>query len=108
MKSQVNIHASKKESDVSTVSKQKGMVPKLVTSKSQILAAYSDVFDGIGHFPGPPYNIQVDSSFTPKQTPCWPVPVHIKEPFKQEIDKMLQASFEACSPSYSWDQQFFS
>ena len=29
------------------------MIPKLVTSKEQILAAYSDVFDGIGCFPGP-------------------------------------------------------
>ena len=48
------------------------------------------VFDGIGHFPGPLYHIQVDSSVTPKQTPCQQIPVHLKEAFKKEIDKMLQ------------------
>ena len=37
-----------------------------------------------------PYHIQVDPSVTPKQTPCQPVPVHLKQPFKQEIHKMLQ------------------
>ena len=25
------------------------------------------------------------------QTPCQPVSVHLREPFKQEIDEMLQA-----------------
>ena len=67
------------------------MVPKLITSKDQILAAYSDVFDGIGYFPGSQCHIQVIPDVTPKQTPCQPVPVHLKEPFNQEIDKMLQA-----------------
>ena len=27
----------------------------------------------------------------PKQTSCWPIPVHLKEAFKKEIGKMLQA-----------------
>ena len=27
----------------------------------------------------------------PKQTPCRPVPIHLKDAFKQEIDKMLKA-----------------
>ena len=88
IKSQVNVYVSKKES---TMSNQQGLVYKLITSKDQFLQAYSDVFDGIGHFPGPPHHIQVDPSITPNQTPSQPVPVHLKEPFKQEIDKMLQA-----------------
>ena len=41
---------------------------------------------------GPPYTIHLDSSVQPKETPCRPVPIHLKETFKQEIDKMLQAS----------------
>ena len=55
------------------------------------MAQYPDVFEGIGKFPGPPYTIYLDASFTPKQTSCWPVPIHLKECFKKEIDKMLQA-----------------
>ena len=49
------------------------------------------MFDGIDTFPGPPYNIQLDPSIPSKQTPHYPVPVHFKESFKQEIDKMLKA-----------------
>ena len=90
-KSQVNVHVSKKESTVSTVSNWQGMVLKLITSKDWILLTYPDVFDGIGCFPGSWHNIQVDPSITPKQTPSKTVPVHLKDTFKQEIDKMLQA-----------------
>ena len=45
---------------------------------------YSDVFEGIGKFPGPPYHIQVDPNVTPKQTPYRPIPIHLKEAFKKK------------------------
>ena len=66
------------------------MVSKLITSKEKNVANYSDVCDGIGHFPGAPYHIQVDPCVTHMQTPCQLIPVHLKESFKKEIDKMLQ------------------
>ena len=74
-----------------TTSVQNPDVKKLTTSKEQILTHYPDVFEGFGKFPGPPYSIQLDPSISPKQTPCHPVPVHLKESFKQEIDRMLKA-----------------
>ena len=55
----VSVHRSKKEvcaqsnNQVLTVPDAKQLVPKLVTSKEQILQSYPDVFEGIGHFPGP-------------------------------------------------------
>ena len=64
---------------------------KNITSKDLIMKHYPDVFEGIGKFPGPLYTIHLDPSVQPKQTPCRPVPIHLKETFKQEIDKMLQA-----------------
>ena len=64
---------------------------KLITSKGHIMAQYPDVFEGIGKFLGSPYTIHLDPDVTPKQTACWPVPIHLKESFKKEIDKMLQA-----------------
>ena len=70
--------------------RQKYVVPKLVSSKEHILCEYSDVFEGIGSFSGLPYHTQIDLSITPKQTLCCPIPVHPKEVFKQEVDKMLQ------------------
>ena len=55
------------------------------------MAQYSDVFEGVGKFPGEPYKICLDPKIPPKQTPCWPVLVHLKHAFKAEIDKMLKA-----------------
>ena len=48
-------------------------------------------FEGIGKFLGKPYEIQLDPKVPPKQTPCRPVPIHLKDAFKQEIDRMLKA-----------------
>ena len=76
-KSKISVHVSKKESEVSTVPNYRGLESKLITSKDQIPTYYSDVFYGIGHFPGPPYHIQVNPSVMPKQTPCRPIPVHL-------------------------------
>ena len=45
---------------------------------------------GLADFQGPPYHIQLDPGVTPKQTPCHPIPVHLKEAFQQEVNKMLQ------------------
>ena len=70
--------------------KHRNEAPKLITSKDQILCKYPDVFDGIGNFSGPFYHIQIDQSVTSKQTPCCQIPVHLKDAFKQEINKMLQ------------------
>ena len=66
------------------------MVSKLVTSKEQIMIQYPDVFEGIGRFPGPPYKINLNQSIPLKQTPGHPIPIHLKESFKKQIDKMLQ------------------
>ena len=77
------------QTPVTTIVK-KQEVHKLI-SKEQIRTQYPDVCEGIGKFPGPPYKIQLDPSMSPKQTPCCPVLVHLKESFKQEIDKMLKA-----------------
>ena len=64
--------------------------PSLLQAEMKFLLLTQDMFDGTGYFPGPQYHIQVDPSVMPKQTPCQPIPVHLKESFKQEIDKMLQ------------------
>ena len=89
----VSVNRSKKE--VSAQSRHQvdvqQLLSKLVTNKEQIFQSYPDVFEGIGCFPGPPYHIQIDLSITPKQSLCRPIPVHLKETFQQEIDKMLKA-----------------
>ena len=84
--------AQRKQQDVTAQTpafKEKG--PKLITSKEMIMHEYPDVFQGIGKFPGPDYHIQLDPSIPLKQTPCQPIPIHLKNQFQQEINKMLQA-----------------
>ena len=86
------VATQKKMSERSTqppASKEKG--PKLITNKEMIIREYPDVFQGIGKFPGPDYHIQIDPSVAPKQTPCRPIPIHLKVQFQQEINKMLEA-----------------
>ena len=73
---------------------QTNLIPEdnqLITRKEQILVRYPDVFEGIGKFPGKPYEIQLDPKVPPKQTPCRPIPIHLKDAFKHEIDKILKA-----------------
>ena len=65
----------------------------IVKNKTDIKEHYADVVEGVGRFPGEPYHIQVDPKVPPKQTPVRPVAVHLKEAFKQELDKMLQAGY---------------
>ena len=83
--------AAQSQQQVGTTQINKKHPNKLVTSKDQIMAQYPDVFEGIGKYPGPPYTIHLDPSVQPKQTPCRPIPIHLKESFKKEIDRMLQA-----------------
>ena len=64
---------------------------QLITREEQIMTRFPYVFEGIGKFPGKPYKIQLDPKVAPKQTPCRPIPIHPKEAFKAEIDKMLMA-----------------
>ena len=93
----VSVHRSRKEvsaqstNQVVTVPDVKQLVPKLVTSKEQIIQSHPDVSEDIQCSPGPTYHIQIDHSKTLKQTSCRPIPVHLKEAFQQEIDKMFKA-----------------
>ena len=72
-----------------------------------MLARFPDVFKGIGKFPGKPYKIQLDPNVLPKLTPCMPIPIHLKEAFKTEIDKMLKAGIlEPVQEATPWINSF--
>ena len=64
---------------------------RIKKTKEQIQNQYPELFKGIGQFPGEPYHIHTNPSITPKQTPCRPIPVYLKQTFQQEIEKMLTA-----------------
>ena len=94
--SQQSVHrsqqvATQSKQQVETTQNKKRQANKLITSKDQIMIQYPDVFEEMGKFPGPQYTIHLKPSIQPKQTPCQPVPIHLKESFKKDLDKMLQA-----------------
>ena len=53
--------------------------------KQDILEAYSDVFTGIGKFPGPPYKFQLKPNVKPARHAPRHVPIHLQEAFHKEI-----------------------
>ena len=75
---------------MSTDTVQKSELNIVIISKEQILSSYPDILKCIGRFPGPLYHIQVNPNITTKQNPCQLEPIHLKETFKKEKDKMLQ------------------
>ena len=88
-KQEVSAQTTKQEVATQTPTARR-QVSKLITSKEMLLCECPYVFEGIGKFPGPDYHTQIDPSIPPKQTPCQPIPIHLKEKFQQEINKMLQ------------------
>ena len=57
--------------------------------------------------PGPPYTIHLDPSIHPKPTPCRPVPIHLKESFKKELDRMLQVGvLKPLTEATPWNNSF--
>ena len=71
------------------------------------MVRFPDVFEGIGKFPGEPYKIQLDPKVPPKHTPSRPVPIHLKEAFKAEIDKILKAGIlKPVQEAMSWINSF--
>ena len=53
--------------------------------KENIPETYTDVFTGIGKFPGPPYKFQLKPNAKPARHAPRRVPIHLQEAFHQEI-----------------------
>ena len=56
--------------------------------KVDILKAYTDIFTGIGKFPGPPYKFQLKPNAKLARHALRRVPIHLQEAFHQEIKNL--------------------
>ena len=102
-----SIHDNKSKQMMDQASIEHKTPRKLVTQKEHIMDQYPAVFEGIGQFPGEPYHNQIDQKVLPKQTPCRMVPVHQKELFKKELDKMVDAGIlKPVHDSQPWINSF--
>ena len=57
-------------------------------TKQDILHVYSDVFTGIGKFPGPPYKFQLKDNAKPARHAPRKVPIHLQDAFHHEIHNL--------------------
>ena len=107
-KTRAQFQIQKQEITMQTTNQQQDVqvtiptVPKVVTSQDQIMHECPDLFEGIGQFPGQPYHIHVDPSVTPKQTPCRPISIHLKEAFQKE--NFVGWNTSPSNRSYTMDQ----
>ena len=59
-------------------------------TKQDILDIYSDVFTGIGKFPGLPYKFQLKPNAKPTRHATRKVPIHVQDTFHKEIRNLGQ------------------
>ena len=57
-------------------------------TKQDILHVYSDVFTGIGKFPGTPYKFQLKENAKPARHAPRKVPIHLQDTFHKEIHNL--------------------
>lgn len=85
--------AQKRESKDTTnspPSDQQSNKPCAPLTKKKLLDDYRDRFDGLGEFHMKPYHIALEPGAEPVIHPPRSVPVHLRELYKQEINKMLE------------------
>ena len=84
-------HLTKKATDEEKLSHStqlylyKEQLQGIPLKKQDILRVYSDVFTGIGKFPGPPYKFQLKPNAKPARHALRHVPIHLQEAFHKEI-----------------------
>ena len=54
-------------------------------TKESVTSIYSDVFQGLGKFPGDPYKLRLKPNSTPARHKPRKVPVHLQEAFHEEV-----------------------
>ena len=64
--------------------------PHTPLTKEKLLTDFQDRFEGLGEFHMKPYHITLESGAEPVIHPPRSVPVHLRDLYKEEIDKMLE------------------
>ena len=59
-------------------------------TKESVTSVYSDVFQGLGKFPGDPYKLRLKPNSTPARHKPRKVPVHLQEAFHEEVKRLVE------------------
>ena len=59
-------------------------------TKESVTSVYSDVFQGLGKFPGDPYKLRLKPNSKPARHKPRKVPVHLQEAFHEEVKRLVE------------------
>ena len=75
--------------------------------KVRVLDVYSDIFTGIGKFPGEPYKFQLKPTAKSMRHALQKVPIHLQEAFHKEIRNLEQLGIlEPVKDMTEWVKSF--
>ena len=103
----MNGSVEKLSNSSSKCSISKGQLQGVPLTKQDILEVYSDVFSGIGKFPGEPYKFQLKPNAKPVRHAPRKVPIHLQDAFHKEIRNLEQLGIlEETKDITEWENSF--
>ena len=65
-------------------------ITDLPLTQEKVESTYTDVFQGLGKFPGDPYKLRLKPDAVPAKHRPRKVPVHLQDSFHEEVQQLLQ------------------
>ena len=76
-------------------------------TKESVLKNYSDIFQGLGKFPGDPYKLRLKPDSTPAKHRPQKVPLHLQDAFHEEIKRLVEIDvLEPVNEPTEWVNSF--
>ena len=75
--------------------------------KESVLKNYSDIFQGLGKFPGEPYKLRLKPDSTPAKHRPRKVPLHLQDAFHEEVKRLVKIDvLEPVNEPTEWVNSF--
>ena len=76
-------------------------------TKESVLKNYSDIFQGLGKFPGEPYKLRLKPDSTPAKHRPRKVPLHLQDAFHEEVKRLVEIDvLEPVNEPTEWVNSF--
>ena len=76
-------------------------------TKESVLKNYSDIFQGLGKFPGEPYKLRLKPDSTPAKHRPRKVPLHLQDAFHEEVKRLVEIDIlEPVNKPTEWVNSF--
>ena len=76
-------------------------------TKESVLKHYSDIFQGLGKFPGEPYKLRLKPDSTPAKHRPRKVPLHLQDAFHEEVKRLVEIDvLEPVNEPTEWVNSF--